>query len=422
MRPIQLTLLLVMVTASLSAQTISCNCFMELDFAMGKLRKSLPYHAQRKEARQSERCYLPLIRAEMAADSLLPIHCAYYLGKAIHHVVRDKHLAVYPNPMLPSNRPRLVWTADEIRALPAQQRGVRYPGTVFELRQRAASYPKSALGGVYQNESNELAILLEDDEWTAYVLTADTVFDIGQRIMHVGPDYRGGYGAGIYINHEFGYLPVKSPAALLDQLGFRKDTAAISPHLPPSIDQAYYATDVMPGIRYVRLSTFNQTTYPLKVMQEPLYDSLRSLEGSLSDYTDLLIDLRSNPGGSSRLMQEFLKVVQAHPQVRIHVLVNRFTGSAAELAALELQAAGAMLYGERTAGVLSYGLTTGRFKFRKAYHETPCGYILAIPNTRYPGFKRANLAYEMIGIPIDLDLSTIDDWVGEVLDQIVRNR
>lgn len=68
----------------------------------------------------------------------------------------------------------------------------------------------------------------------------------------------------------------------------------------------------------------------------------------------VVIDLRNNGGGNSRIIAPLVALLAAHPTLRVFVLIGRATFSSGVLNALELEAAGATLVGEIAGGAPSH--------------------------------------------------------------------
>lgn len=120
--------------------------------------------------------------------------------------------------------------------------------------------------------------------------------------------------------------------------------------------------------------------------QPPWADFVAELGRTLDEQAlgRLVIDLRFNGGGDSRLFAPLIQLIAAHPEVRVFGLIGRGTFSSAVLDALDLEQAGATLVGEVAGGAPTH----------HGYPETFTlpGHSLAFsasrryfPNLRHPG-------------------------------------
>lgn len=409
------TILLLLVPFPLLAQSPECDCFTELDFALTNLRKTPAYRQQKDSAIIREAKHLPLVIDKMRADSLLDISCYYYIGMAVHSIVDDGHIMVVPkNTKLKSN---------EIRRSKAFLKDVRFDGSEEQLRTLAARYDKGDLPGIYHRDTLEVALLPVGDSlstYEAYLLGSHDVLDIGQRVFRLSADDFGRFSILVYTKNRYPvYLSARSVEHALDVLKFHKDSITLRASWPKFNRKNLLPFDTLlaPQTLYAWIPSFDDS----HSRSVKLKSFMRRLTKKLSGSSDFILDLRNNPGGRKMWINRIARIGRRYPNLKIHVLINGKTASAAEHISIELHRAGATLYGEPTYGAFNYGLDW-RIRFiKRIRYRSPCDMYLIYPNR---GFSRINsdyLHYEKKGIPVDVNLSDDVDWIETVL-QIISNQ
>lgn len=246
-----------------------------------------------------------------------------------------------------------------------------------------------------------------------------SVFDV-EELLGRSPDST----VRLRVQHEgqgepVGLTIVPGPVSLLTVRGFRRDTSGRSEYM---IDPAY-------RIGYIRVSHF-------------LHNTLRDFDETLRDLANqrpdgLIVDLRFNPGG---LMQQAVamvdrfvdagvilstvtrrKAVQEYRatqqgtigDVKLAVLINSASASAAEIVAGSLQAYDrALIVGERSFGkgsvqhLIYLTESKGAVKLTTAYYRLPDGRIIHR--------TKKNAHTNSWGVIPDIEVTLVDDEVRAI--------
>ena len=387
-----------------------CDCAGEISATIDALKKNKAYQRQDPEEFAN---HLKQVNTELAADPHGRVNCSFYLGYLLYGI-RDGHAyARVPSPKYRCTKGtaayyRAIHTSDYFSGTP------RYKESLGVLRESLA-IDKSEITGVYYSGSGTPFGLLptgRKGEYAAYVLT-DTLksWDAGQEFFRLFP-LPEGYGALMRNEmHQPYFYRGKSLAGLLRTFGLTKEEGGRVYRRPGKELISGRILSPTQGIKYLYLKSFSGNNSNVNVLNAA-YDSLKWQLPSLSH---LIIDVRNNTGGGERAFNKLFKVLGAYSfPLQLHLLVNEATASAAELFTLKMKERGAIVYGEPTRGTVAY-----RYANRGSTPPffTPCGrYVVQL--TESINKPKSLLAFEYVGIPVDVPLSHDQDWIEQVLMQI----
>lgn len=124
---------------------------------------------------------------------------------------------------------------------------------------------------------------------------------------------------------------------------------------------------------------------------------------------NIIVDLRNNGGGNSKLSDPFIKLFRKS-NANIYIITNTFTGSNSEQFTVKLKSLKtAQHLGQSTYGVIAYGVNYG------TTYTLPSGYFDILPTDM--NFHKY-YEYEGKGIEPDIQLNFDRNWIDQTLDII----
>jgi hypothetical protein len=124
----------------------------------------------------------------------------------------------------------------------------------------------------------------------------------------------------------------------------------------------------------------------------------------------IIVDLRNNRGGSSKLSDPFLKLLK---NKNIYIITNCFSGSNGEQFTLKLkELKKAKHLGQTTRGIIAYGMNYGY------QYDTPSGYFIMTPTDMK--FNKY-IQYEGKGVSPETPLDFDRDWIEQTLEIIAKD-
>ena len=121
---------------------------------------------------------------------------------------------------------------------------------------------------------------------------------------------------------------------------------------------------------------------------------------------NLIVDLRNNGGGASKISLPIVKAIKKSG-VKVYVLTNFASGSNAEQTTVRLKNIKATIHlGQTTYGAIAYGHNYGNT------FKSPSGlFYIAPTDMRFNHF----LKYEESGVVPDVELSPESDWIEQTI-------
>ncbi|MEZ4858345.1 MAG: S41 family peptidase [Flavobacteriaceae bacterium] len=123
---------------------------------------------------------------------------------------------------------------------------------------------------------------------------------------------------------------------------------------------------------------------------------------------NLILDLRNNSGGGDKVSKPFQKFIEKEfKEGKIYILVNIKTASNAEITTQRMRfSKNVKVLGHSSSGILSYGSNYGNRVV------LPSGnYYYKVTDMNFSEF----LAYEGVGIPVDIELNLNEDWIDQTV-------
>ena len=393
-RPLLFLILLLSATA-LPAQ--GCSCEAALTDLAKRLQKTPSYKAQVRSPEQKAafRDHIGRVRDQMTAAERPGFDCGYLLGLATTFLT-DNHLRVLPpSDTFPADIPHYPGGTDALAALPARA--------------------DDSAAGLYYRGEKPVAYLTDDGDgvYSAYLLQAGGGRAAGSLTARFHPAPAGGAYYTQYVRPEgrTQFIYERGLAEAIGRFKMTRTPGEAEPWRATGTEAVAEHRSLADNAYYLYLPSFRSLGSNNPVAQlNALYAGILP---DLPRNGHLIIDLRGNGGGGTRAYRELLAGLAERDDVRLHLITNRNTASAAELFVTEMKARGARHYGEPTNGTYHYGYGN------RAQSVTPlCNGAVPYLTTRSELGKRdQRLATERSGIPADVPLTSAD-WIGEVVKQL----
>ncbi len=407
------TLFFVFIANICWTQSSKCSCEGDLDYLLEELKNAPSYKEQIKGAKKASFYqYVEQIKGEIKKEEKIDLHCQVYLQKVIKQI-RDEHL--YLTPVI-----KRVKTDEEVKNFQASsvyQMTPIYEENLQDLEKKTSEYPTSDIEGIYYttNKLLKIAVVLNDKkEYQGIVLESKTsLWKPGQVKFIIWSKENSVIAIEYDWYHNGHYRSGKNVTYLLQSLQYVKNPDRV-PVFRKRNTASFNEYKKLDGqTAYLYIGSFKGSTKNLREL-DSLYLAIQS---SVQEVKTLIIDVRDNTGGGLRANYKLLDILDANlGKQNLHLIVNRFTGSASEHFTLELKSRGATIYGENTRGAINY-----RYRNRasnKPSPVTPCyQYRIGLTVAKNPKeFK--NLENEQNGIDPDITLSYDEDWLTQVLRKI----
>ncbi|MEO1051933.1 MAG: hypothetical protein AAFX87_14980 [Bacteroidota bacterium] len=394
----------------------NCDCLSELDFTLQELAKTPSYKAQIKgERKQDFEKYVSEIREDIRKDPLIDIHCLVYLQKVVYEV-KDNHLGIRPStPILDENNQTAL---RQFRASAAFLKTPKSKLNLDSLQQYLKTKTSADIEGIYYSNSGatKLAVYyLDSGRYRGVILNSQSsLWDRGQIKFNMNTDEETALALIYNGMHEGMYFVDRSGKHLLYKWGYKKEGKQNDYFRKRSKLRTSRLKNIK-GIPYLYLSSFRGSNENFKIL-DSLYTFSLPLLGKAKD---IIIDVRDNGGGGERTYNRLIKSLESMAKrPKIHVMINRFTGSAAEHFTLEMKRLGATVYGENSLGAINYRYPN---KGNKEPASTPCFKYRLFMTTAHNRKQYRNLTLERDGITPDLTLKESEDWIEQLVRIIKQN-
>jgi hypothetical protein len=181
---------------------------------------------------------------------------------------------------------------------------------------------------------------------------------------------------------------------------FKKAKNTFNAELPIQGNSDWEFKQLKNDIQYIYFGNFSSFSTKNRKAFKTFYDSMKKKLTA----KNIIVDLRSNGGGNSKLSDPFLKLLK---KKNIFIITNAFTSSNAEQFTLKLKKIdNAKHLGQTTRGVIAYGMNYG---YR---YNTPSNYFTILPTDM--DFHKY-ITYEGAGISPDISLDFDKDWIEQTL-------
>lgn len=369
------------------SQTQTCDCKADLDFIVSKMEKMPSYKKQIKgeKEKEFEKTYTELSSKMI---SPIPVEDCYKILLKQMVLVKDIHasLGFIDSNELHRAHPKTDKDIDQLET--------ELKGKSLESLEGIYDFNKNQKIGIYyaDNKKDLIGTVLksEDDNWE--------VGDIHFYATHTNTE-----------KYDFYYYKTdtKTPGfvrSLSFENGriwsYKREGNTNNFELPETNETATFR-EIDSNIQYLSFKNFSNSNF--KYLKDFYKDTKDKLTAD-----NIIIDLRSNSGGNSKLSDSFLKDLKSK---NVYVITNCFTGSNGEQFTIKLlKNKNAIHLGQKTRGIIAYGMNYGY------NYETPSGKFSLTPTDM--NFHNTYFEYEGKGVTPSITLDFNSDWMAQTLDII----
>ncbi|WP_299248077.1 S41 family peptidase [uncultured Lacinutrix sp.] len=393
------------------SQTETCNCKTDLDFIVEKLKKMPSYKHQIKGTKKDEfEASYKMLSAKMTQP--IPVETCYKMLLEQMVLVNDVHSDLKFNTKYLSQE--TIDTENGIEAFKATNKFINHPKTNQNLETLEAELSQKAITdleglynfkdqqtiGVYysKNKKDLIGVVLKSDlnQWE----TGEIIFEA---------TYTNGNKYNLFYYHPITRTPsfVKSISLENGRLWAYKKIGNTNNFELPIKDQSNWEfKQLTPETQYMYFGNFSSFSKKNKTAFKNFYADMKTKLTA----KNVIVDLRSNSGGNSKLSDPFLKLLK---KKNVYIITNCFAGSNGEQFTLKLKALkNAKHLGQTTRGIIAYGMNYGY------NYNTPSTHFNITPTDM--DFSKY-LEYEGKGIVPEYPLDFNSDWLAQILEIISKN-
>lgn len=373
---------------SIFAQKELCDCKADLNFIVEKLRKMPSYKKQIKGEKLNKfnATYNEILTQ---TNQFIDVENCYKLLLKQMNLINDGHASLQIN----NNYKKL-----NVGNINENKESKKITDSIYnDLKNK----PEESIEGLYtinneiigvyykKNSKNLLGTVLktDSDNWsigeTRFVLTLLNTNKYN--MYHYGYDSR---------------KPRFSKSISIDNgriLSYKKINNSNNYELPLDKSKVADFKILNDNTQYLYFSTFSNSK------KKELKSFFNVTKNKLTA-DNIIVDLRSNTGGNSKLSDGYLKLLK---NKNVYILTNSFTASNAEQFTLKLlKNKKARHLGQKTFGIVSYGINYGY------NYNTPSGYFNITPTDM--NFHQY-IEFESKGISPQINLDFNSDWIEQTL-------
>ena len=401
--------LLIFNTPTFQAQIPKCDCKQDLDFLVAKLKKMPSYKRQIKgeQLTKFDQTYKTLSN-EMATP--ISIETCFKLLQEQMMLINDLHAKLYFNheylPLDDYNNEQkcnAYINSDHFKNHPRTAKNLTI--LIEDLKQK----PQNSIEGIY-NYGTQITVGIykpSESEIEGVILTSEAnIWEPGQIKFTANKNSFGKYDILSYDDKTKKLRMLKGVRFENGRLrSFKKVGDFNNFEFADKNNSDWTFKQLRDDIQYVYFGDFSSFSSENRKAFETFYDKHKASFNA----DHLIIDLRNNGGGNSKLSDPFIKLFKKS-KAKIYVITNSFTASNSEQFTVKLKTLnGATHVGQSTFGVIAYGLNYG------TTHTTPSGYFEVLPTDM--NFHKY-YQYEGIGVTPDIALDFDRDWIEQIIETI----
>ncbi len=393
------------------AQVETCDCKTDLDFLVKKMKRMPSY---KEQVRNQKEVAFDALYSELASkmDKNLPIETCYILLSQQMDFVKDYHAYVKLNEGFVKKD--AAETKQEIENFKNSTRFKEHPRTkeaIADLKKMLSQKPAESFEGIYQQEEDYLIGIYKNENTNTYdgivLESKNPLWEAGQIKFSATKNIYGNYDLYYYDSET--YRPYYAKNMQFENMrlwSFKKDENKDNFEFIENDTINWDFKILQGGSQYIRMKTFSGSTSNRKAQKSFLSEIENTLTAG-----NLILDLRSNGGGSYEVSDPFLKLFE-EKEVKVYVITNQFTGSNAEQFTVKvLELDGTVHLGQTTRGIIAYGSD-------KEAPTSPSGYFTF--RTTDMNFHDPFFNYEGKGVVPTIKLEFDQDWMEQTLEIITN--
>lgn len=401
---------LIAFSISLSAQS-NCNCKVELEFVYEQMQTMASFKSQIKGQKidEFERVYLEI--SEKVTTSMDVLECYTRMNELLS-LVKDKHAGVYG--VRPDYSYEDSLDSAFVSAYRETEKFKHFPKLDIDLdalRTGLSQKPVNDIEGIYNiGSSMKVGVyrVAESDSLVGVMLESKLgIWEPGQIYAYIsGTDVTDRYNmvayGQVHKNLIFYKDHLVSNGILMSNV-IKEGLTENYIHVDRKAQKEYKLIRLQEDIQYVWLNSFSRFGNAEK--RDALVEQIKN-ELTASH---LIVDLRNNSGGASKISLPIVKAIRKSG-VKVYVLTNFASGSNAEQTTVRLRNIKTTVHlGQTTYGAIAYGLNYG------TTYKSPSGQFYFAPtDMRFNHF----LKYEEVGISPMIELNPGQDWIEQTINII----
>lgn len=410
MRNFMILLLLLSFSFNLPAQE-KCDCKAELDFVYEKIKttESYKYQIKGEMSRMYEQTYQGL-RTEMQ-EPLSKLVCFEKLNELLG-LIKDKHAMLLETQ--PDFSVRDIYDSTFVQEYRSSEAFINFPAVdldLDELKSNLEAKPVGDVEGVYNiGNAMKLGVYSMDgsDRLMGVILSSKLgTWSPGQIYLYMRPSqlayhYDITYYSQVYKTLVFQKTKLVEHGILSGNV-IKEKLDKNYVFVYSDTTENYTLKQLTDNVQYVWLHSFGRSKQNAGKRDALIAQMNKELKAE-----NLIVDLRNNGGGASKISWPIVKRIRKYAlRGKVYVLTNAASGSNAEQTAIRLiKLAGATHLGQKTFGAVAYGRNYG------TRLTSPSGLFQFLPTDMK--FNQY-LKYEDIGVEPEISLSPDSDWVEQTI-------
>lgn len=397
---------------ALAAQS-NCDCKAELNFVYEQMQTMSSFKSQIKGdlAREFEAKYQAL--SSQVSIEMDKLDC-YVQINDLMGLVKDKHAGVY------GVRPDYSYDdAKDSSFIAAYQKTTAFTDfpkvdlDLASLRSKLAQKPISDVEGIYTIGSLlKVGVyrIAESDSLVGVMLESNLgIWEPGQIYLYMSATNQSNrYDITAYGQVHKNLVFYKSHLVEHGILMSNVVKEGMSNHVfaNAEAEDTYKLKTLSEDVQYVWINSFS------RIGNADNRDALVSQIQNDLTADNLIVDLRNNGGGASKISLPIVRAIKKSG-VKVYVLTNYNSGSNAEQTTIRLKNIKNTVHlGQTTYGAVAYGHNYG------TTYESPSGlFFIAPTDMRFNHY----LKYEEVGVSPDIKLSPDSDWIEQTM-KIIETR
>ncbi|GAB5526951.1 MAG: hypothetical protein Roseis2KO_48230 [Roseivirga sp.] len=413
MKNLTILLLLLSFSFNLTAQE-NCDCKAELDFVYEKIKitESYKYQIKGEMSETFEQTYREL-GVEMS-EPMSKLTCFQKLNQLLS-LIKDKHALLLE--AQPDFEVKDIYDSTFTEQYRASEAFINFPKVDLDLdalRSSLEAKPVWDIEGVY-NIGNAMKLGVYrvdgDDRFMGVILSSKLgTWAPGQIYLYMHPSQLAGHYDITYYSQVFKTLAFQKARqiehGILSSNVIKEKLETNHVYVDAKTTDNYVLKQLNDKVQYVWLHSFGRSNENADKRDALIAQMSEELKAD-----NLIVDLRNNGGGASKISWPIVKRIRKYAQKgKVYVLTNASSGSNAEQTTVRLiKLADATHLGQKTFGAVSYGRNYG------TRLTSPSGLFQFLPTDMK--FNQY-LKYEDIGVVPEVKLSPDSDWVEQTIDII----